>query len=97
MTNVAAKATPEYLEMVNRLLVSVTPIGAYALGALSALAWQTEFPPDELLLQQALDVERRSPRIPAIQEIFDNWEAAMIMRAARRNGGVYEPPEPTAE
>lgn len=95
--NIQAKANPEYLEMVNRLLVSATPVGAYALGALSALAWQTEFPPDELLLGQALDIEKRSPRIPAIQEVFDNWEAAMIMRAARRNGGVYETPESTED
>ncbi len=84
--SIADKITPEYLEEVNRILASgVSPVLAYSLGVLSAMAWESGLAPDRALLAAATDIVCFSPeeRPANLLRVFDLWKRLTLHRMLR--------------
>jgi hypothetical protein len=52
-----ANVTPEFLEALNELLKTASPMGAYSMGAVCYLAWKSGAQPDRQLLESARNCE----------------------------------------
>lgn len=64
-----SEMTPKDFEILNRLLKTASPMGAYSMGAVSYLAWQSGVQPDISLLKAAA----RSRSVEAADRIFKAW------------------------
>ncbi len=63
--------TPEYMDAVNEIVPQSTAEGAYCVGMVSVLAWQTEYQPDRGLLESAAACDT----IPDALRVFELWLA----------------------
>jgi len=64
-----ARATEEYLDMVNEALPTATAIGAYAIGVVTTLAWQQKLDPTAELIRAAAEC----PNVESVLFVFENW------------------------
>jgi hypothetical protein len=66
----ASMVTQEYCDLVNELIPGTKPEQAYAVGAVSALAFRDGLQPDRELLRAAL----RAPTLSSIDVIYNEWK-----------------------
>ena len=66
--------TAEYLEVLNELLRDAAPVGAYAVGIVTAAALQDELPPDRELLVAA----SRIADLADVDDVYQEWKARRL-------------------
>jgi len=71
--------TDQYLDTLNDLLKTAYPIGAYAMGVVSALAWRQKMQPDRRLLYNA----SVCIAVRAVPIIFDAWASEKLTKGAK--------------
>ena len=66
--------TAEYFEVLNELLRDAAPVGAYAVGIVTAAALQDELPPDRELLVAA----SRIADLADVDDVYQEWKARRL-------------------
>ena len=66
-----SRATAEYLALVNEILPKATPMGAYAIGLITTLAWQNGLDPNRSVMEAAM----ACPDIASAIDVFETWRA----------------------